>query len=130
MKLKSHHPDRELKRAKEAIKLAKNTVLGFAAFLAFVQGLLALHLPNHTHPYASKHQNNYYNGSHNTHSLIHMFSFSLLCSFSLAYCGIDFPSAISDAEWALGGFCACVPISRKEERSGKSDGINKHSQNR
>ncbi len=34
----------ELKRAKEAIKLAKNTVLGFAAFLAFVQGLLALHL--------------------------------------------------------------------------------------
>lgn len=34
----------ELKRAGEAVKLAKNTILGFAVFIAFVQAVLALHM--------------------------------------------------------------------------------------
>lgn len=39
----------ELKRAKEAVKLAKHTVLGFAVFIAFVQALLALYLFDDLH---------------------------------------------------------------------------------
>lgn len=34
----------ELKRAQKAVNLTKNTVLAFAVFIAFVQGVLALYL--------------------------------------------------------------------------------------
>lgn len=39
----------ELKRAREAVRLAKNTVLGFAVFIAFVQILLAVYMYDNPH---------------------------------------------------------------------------------